>query len=222
MWETIAIIVFDIIAFFAAAAITYRWLFKRLFDILCSGICILVLAPLFLVLTLRNKRAEKEGKTLLTKEKFVGKKGKIIYLRKYVLSKKSGLFSVYSLLDIFEGKLSFVGVAPFRPSDCEFLDEEELDRQYVKPGLINPLVLNGDEEIDYDGMLENDCDYALKYSLWRDFKIFFSWILRKARGEGTFYLGKTREKNYALSLLEEERIEQAAYDEALKLDIDEE
>jgi lipopolysaccharide/colanic/teichoic acid biosynthesis glycosyltransferase len=221
MWETIAIIALDIIAFFVAAAITYRWLFKRLFDILCSGISILVLAPLFLVLALRNKQAKKEGKTLLTKEKYVGKKGKIIYLRKYASKKKECLFSVYSLLDVFEGKLSFVGVAPFRPSDWEFLDEEELDRQYSKPGLINPLVISGDEELDYDGMLENDCDYALKISLWKDVKIFVSWILRKARGEGTFYLGTTREKTYALSLLEEERIEKSAYDEALKLDNEE-
>ena len=100
MWETIAFVAFDIVAFFAVAAITYRWLFKRLFDILCSGVCIMILSPLFLVLAIRHKKLAKEGTIAVVKEKFVGKKGKIVYLRKYALRNKNALFNLYSLLDI--------------------------------------------------------------------------------------------------------------------------
>lgn len=217
MWEIIAFVCFDILAFIAVAAITYRWLFKRLFDILFSGICIVLLSPLFLAFAIRNKIVRREGKTPVVKERYVGKKGKLVEIRR-ALKKSGKLFSIYSLLDVFEGKLSFIGVAPFRPSDAEFLEGEELDRQTVRPGLINPLILGGDEETTYDDMVENDVRYARSFSLFKDCAIFFKWLLNKIRGEGYGYLGETKEKTYARSLLDDERITQSDYDAAMKLD----
>lgn len=222
MWEIVAFVAFDIIAFVAVAAITYRWFFKRLFDLLGSGICIILLSPLFLALGIRNKSAIKQGKTPITKEKYVGKKGKILYLRKYHLKKSDKLFSIYSLLDVFAGRLSFIGVAPFRPSDAEFLDGEENDRHIAKPGLINHLVVSGDEETTYDDMVEKDVNYALNFSFFKDLSIFFTWLLKKIRAEGNSYLGESRTKSYAKSLLDDERITSADYDAALALDQDEE
>ena len=59
MWKIMAFIAFDVIAFVAVAAITYRWLFKRLFDWFFSLLCLIVLSPLFIGLGIRNKNAKK-------------------------------------------------------------------------------------------------------------------------------------------------------------------
>lgn len=214
MWKIVAFIAFDVIAVIAVAAITYRWLFKRVLDIVCSGVCILLLSPLYLAFSIRNKKSEKG----LVKEKYIGKKGKTVYLLNDSVRSPRSTFSIYSFLDIFTGKLSFIGVTPFRPSDAEFLDEEEKDRHIAKPGLINPLVTVGNEETTYDDMIENDVNYALNFSLGKDCVIFFSWLLKKIRAEGKYYLGETVKSGYAQSLLEEERITKEDYEAALALD----
>ena len=219
-YGVLAFLLFDLIAFIAVAAITYRWFFKRVFDFLVSGVCLIALSPVYLILYLRAIGAKKRGeieKTVL-KTKYIGKKGKTVYLRRYALGKECGQFSLYSLIDVFCGKLSFVGCMPFRPSDAEFLDSDEEERHRAKPGLLNPLLLNGDGDTTYDDMVENDVRYAEEFSLWTDCKIFFTWILKKIRGEGKEYLGEANRTSYANSLLTDERISKEDYERALALD----
>lgn len=220
-YGVLAFLLFDVIAFIAVAAITYRWFFKRIFDFLVAGVCLVVLSPLYLILYIRAIFPKKRGEieSVLIKSKYIGKKGKMVYLHQYALGKKKG-FDLYSLLDVFLGKLSFIGCMPFRPSDAEFLDSDEEERHRAKPGLINPLLLNGDEETSYDEMVKNDVRYAEEFSLWTDCKIFFTWLLKKIRGEGKWYLGEAREKDYAKSLLDDERITKEDYDRALTLDVE--
>ena len=66
-------------------------------------------------------------------------------------------------------------------------------------------------------MVENDVRYAEEFSLWLDCKIFFTWLLKTIRGEGKV-LGEIREKTYAKSLLDDERISKEDYEKALELD----
>ena len=47
-------IAFDALAAIAVIAIGYRWVFKRLLDILASAVCMAALSPVFLVLFLRG------------------------------------------------------------------------------------------------------------------------------------------------------------------------
>ena len=218
-YGTLAFLIFDVIAFIAVATITYRWFFKRIFDWLAAGVCLIVLSPVYLILYIRALFAKRRGeieKTIL-KIKYIGKKGKTVYLRRYALGKKDARFDLYSLVDVFLGRLSFIGCMPFRPSDAEFLDSNEEDRHRAKCGLIHPFILSEDEETSYDQMVENDVRYAEEFSLWLDCKIFFTWLLKTIRGEGKV-LGEIREKTYAKSLLDDERISKEDYEKALELD----
>ena len=219
-YGVLAFLLFDLIAFIAVAAITYRWLFKRVFDFLVSGVCLIVLSPAYLVLYLRAVGKKKRGEiqTVVEKTKYIGKKGKIVWLSRYALSNVNKRFDLYAFLDVFLGKLSFVGCLPFRPSDAEFLDSDEEARHRAKPGLLNPLLLNGDGDTTYDDMVENDVRYAEEFSLWTDCKIFFTWILKKIRGEGKEYFGEANRTSYANSLLTDERISKEDYERALALD----
>lgn len=216
-------LLFDLIAFVAVVAITYHWFFKRILDVLISGICIVFLSPIYLILFIRARSAKKRGEIEKTvvKTKYIGKKGKTVYLSRYALN-PNALWDVYAFIDVFFGKLSFIGCLPFRPSDATFLDADEEERHRAKPGLINPLVIVDEEEIEYDEIVANDVRYAERFSLGKDCKIFFTWLLKKIRGEGKGYLGEANEKNYARSLVDDNRISTEEYENALKADLENE
>lgn len=222
----LAFVLFDVIALFAVVCITYRWLFKRIFDFLCALVCLIFTAPLFLFVYLRARAAKTRGEIpqIFEKREFIGKKGKKITLKTFAVCgengeetrhgkwlKKTGFYALPKLLDVLAGKLSVVGVKPFTELDLAFLDEEEEDRFIVKAGLINPLVRSGNKATDYDEMIKSDLKYAWNFSFFTDVKIFFSWLLKKIRGEGKEYLGETRNCSYAESLLNEGRISKEEY-----------
>ena len=213
-WYGIALFAaFDLVALILIICITYRWFFKRALDILSSGVCLLATSPLFLIGWLCSRAAVKQGRAenAICRTEYVGKKGKKIVLHSFAAKK---LRALPRLADVFCGRLSFIGVKPFTACDCAFLDETEEDRMLVRAGLINPLVLCGDKDTDYDDMIESDKKYARQFSFFKDCRIFFVWLLKKIRGEGDGYLGKTRNVSYAQSLLDEERITREDYDAA--------
>lgn len=222
----LAFVLFDVIALFAVVYITYRWLFKRIFDLLCSSVCLIFTAPLFLLVYLKGRGAKKRDEiaTIFKRKAFIGKKGREITLKTFAIYsengemsgygawlKRTGFYALPRLLDVFLGRLSVIGYKPFSAVDCAFLDDVEEDRHIARAGLINPLVLSGDEQTDYDEMLKSDCKYAWNFSFFTDVKIFFSWLLKKIRGEKNGYLGETRERSYAEQLLKEERISKEEY-----------
>ena len=206
----LAFVLFDLIALTVVICITYRWFFKRFFDFFLSLFCILLLSSIYIITALVIRSAVKAGRveSVLTGETFVGKKGKKITLHAFSLGK---LKKLPRLFDVFFGRLSFIGVMPLKGSDCTFLDEDEEERLTVRTGLINPLVTTGDEDTDYDDMIQNDVRYARRFSFFGDCKIFFTWLIGKIRGNGNGYLGKTRETSYAKALLDEGRITQEDY-----------
>lgn len=208
-----AFVAFDIIALLAVVCITYRWLFKRIWDVLVSTICLIVLSPLFLVLGVQGANAKKRGEIerVFVRTPYIGKKGKKIYL----LSFASGKFAkLPRLIDVFLGRLSFIGCKPLDERDFAFLTDVERDRFLARPGLINPLALYGDRDTDYKEMLLSDEKYAWNFGFFKDVKIFFVWLLKQIRGEGNAHLGTTREGSYAEYLLANGEITQADYDKA--------
>ena len=226
----LAFVLFDVVALIAAIALTYKWFFKRALDILVSAVLIIALSPVFIVLHVRAVIYKKRGviPAILQKETKIGKKGKAICLHTYrttneqseetaygTIVKKVGLYKLPYLLDVFLGKLSFIGPLSFSGVDTAFLDEEEQARLHVRPGLIHPLVESGSAETDFDEIVETECSYAQRVSLFKDVKLFFVWLLKKIRLEGKYYLGEANEKTYAKALLDDERITQEDFDAAV-------
>ena len=216
-------IIFDAAAVLAVMAIAYRWVFKRVWYALASIVCMAVLSPLYLAIFVRGKIYQKKNggmETLTAREFFVGKKAKAIALHVFRTTddegneagrygrwlKRTGFYKLPYLFDVFCGSLSFLGVRALSFEDAAFVSESDEGRYAVRPGLINPLAATGDGETDYEEMFHSDTRYAKKMSLFGDWKIFFYWLLKKARGEGRSYLGVTAEKTYAEALLDEGRI----------------
>ncbi len=203
----------DTAALLFAVCLTYRWLFKRVLDFLVSAVCLLFVSPVYLTAYLRGKRAMKRGELerIFRAEEYVCKKGRIKDLHVFETRNAAGetagkygawlertrFYALPRLWDVFCGRLSFIGAKPFTEAECALLSDEQMDRCLPRPGLINPLVLRGDEQTDYEEMLESDKRYAWRFSFFHDCNIFFSWLLKKIRGEGNAYLGVTRDRPFA-------------------------
>lgn len=225
-------ILFDVVAVIALICIGYRWFFKRAFDLLVSGFCLIFTAPIFLIVYLRWKNFTKDGELdipYMTETVYIGKKGKRVALRSFTRKdddgdtlgyygrwlKRTKFYKLPRLLDVFSGRASFVGVKAFSPVDAEFVEEEDTVRFTVRPGLINPLVLTGDESLTYEEMLASDKHYANGFSFFKDVKIFFGWLLYSIREGGRQYFGETLGKGYAETLLEEGKITREDFDIAV-------
>lgn len=229
-WYGLAIfIAFDVAAVVAVLAIGWRFVFKRLFDILASALCMVVMSPAFLGIYIRGRilqRRTGQPESLIERRFFVGKKGKAIVLHVFRTDGegtesynksllKTGLWRLPCLFDIFCGKLSFVGVRKLSFSDAAFLSEAEEGRFAVRPGLINPLAADGDGETDYAAMFRSDCRYARRVGLFLDVRIFFSRIVRGIRGEKKRdWMGVTEDSSYADALLAAGEISREDYDGA--------
>ena len=236
-WYGVAIILtFDFVALLAVVCLTYRWFFKRVFDVVVSSVCLLFTSPLFLTVFIRANKFKKENdgviESLYEKEIRVGKREKVVLLNKFKSRDNDGellgcygrwleaykLCNLPKLVDVFMGKLSFIGVKPMLRSEAEFVEDEvEKDRFTIRPGLINPLVCVGDENSTFEEMLLQDRKYAWRFSFFGDCKIFFAWLLNKIRGNSNAYLGETL-GSYAKYLLENEQITQDDYTVACELD----
>ena len=237
-WYGITLMItFDVLALLIVICITYRWFFKRVFDVLVSAVCLVVTSPLFLAINLRGKKFMKENEgaiDCLTETYYrVGKKERVLALKKYRSRASKGqvlgqygrwlekwkLAYLPRIYEVFLGKISFIGVKALSRSDAEFVETDvEKDRFLVRPGLINPLVLKGDEEVTYEEMFLSDRKYAWLYSFFMDFRIFFAWLLKKIRGEDDSYMGETQKESYAKTLFNEDRITKDDYDAAMELD----
>jgi lipopolysaccharide/colanic/teichoic acid biosynthesis glycosyltransferase len=133
---------------------------KRLFDLFASGICLLLLAPLFLVIALAIK-LESPGRVFFRQER-VGRFGKTFRIHKFrtmatdaerrglqitvgadaritrigAVLRKSKLDELAQLLDVFIGHMSLVGPRPEVPHYVAFYPAEARALvQSVKPGI---------------------------------------------------------------------------------------
>lgn len=234
----LAFVLFDVVALIAIIALTYRWFFKRILDVILSSIAIVLTSPLFLAVVLRGKKFQKEHEDVLEclteKRVSIGKKGKRVYTHTYKTRdedgqvygrygrwlEETGFYKLPWLLDVFFGRISFIGVKKMLPSEAMFVDEENKERFTMRSGLINPLILVGDAETTYEEMFLSDRRYVAYGGLYTDVKIFFKWLLKKIRGEGKEYLGEIGDKRYSVYLLENQEITDEDYSAALELDRD--
>ena len=193
----VAFALFDTLAFFAIVCITYRWLFKRIFDFLSASVCLVVLSPIFLVIAIRGKSAKKRGEIerLVATEEFVCKKGRVKDLHAFSYENengeiagkygawlaRTGLFKLLRLWDIWCGRLSFIGPRAFTELECESLTDEQMERFLTKPGLIHPSSVQGETDAHSEYALELDQKYAWNFSFFKDSYLFCAWLLNKIR-----------------------------------------
>lgn len=176
----------------------YRHFFKRVLDVVISGIGLICISPILLLLAFLVR--VKLGSPVIFKQERPGLNEKIFTLKKFrtmtderdengnllpdeVRLTKFGRFLRSTSLDelpelwnIFCGDMSLIGPRPLLVSYLPYYTEREKLRHTVRPGLTGLAQVSGRNFLEWDKRLEKDAEYVENLSLGLDIKIFFTTI----------------------------------------------
>ena len=236
-WGIAVIVVVALAVWVLLSALLYRPFFKRFYDIVLSGLALIVLSPILLILTVlgaikmkgnpffTQMRSGKGGKVfrlikfrtmtcekdengeLLPDEKRLTKYGKIL--------RATSLDELPELINIFIGNMSIIGPRPLLKKDILFLQGEEVDRLSIRPGLSGLAQVNGRNNLSWKNKFQLDIKYVKKYSLFFDIAIIFKTIGNLFFATGVEYGGSDAEMDYGEWLLLTEKISESAYRETM-------
>ena len=205
-WQILLIILGSLLLLFILSIIFYKQFFKRFWDIVLSGLAIVVLSPLLFILTFlgaifmkgnpffvqerpgKNEKIFKLVKfrsmnnkkdvdgNLLSDEQRLGKYGKLL--------RATSLDELPELFNIFIGNMSIVGPRPLLVRYLERYNEEQKHRHDVRPGLTGYAQCHGRNAISWKEKFEMDVWYTRHISLFRDIKILFDTVFSVFKREG--------------------------------------
>ncbi len=188
----------------------YKNFFKRLIDILLSGIGIVVAALPMLIVAILIK-IDSPGPVFF-RQKRVGIHRSYFMIIKFrsmpvtapkdtpthelknaasLLSpfqeaiRKYSIDEIPQLFNIFAGQMSFVGPRPALWNQYDLLDErDKYGANDVKPGLTGWAQINGRDELPIDVKAAYDGEYVRNLSFAFDLKCFFGTFFAVAKAEG--------------------------------------
>ena len=176
----------------------YRKYIKRLLDIILSLIAIIILLPIYAIISILVLIFM--GWPILFKQPRPGKNEKIFNVYKFTTMtnkkdkegnllpdeqrlNKFGKFLRATSLDelpelfcILTGKMSIVGPRPLLVKYLQYYTEEEKHRHDVRPGLTGLAQVCGRNNLDWDERFEKDIEYVNKITFINDTKIVIKTI----------------------------------------------
>lgn len=171
----------------------YRRFFKRILDITISGIAILILSPLYIIISLFV--LFKIGRPIIYKQKRIGKDEKLFSLYKFrsmtndtdangnllpeterltkfgKALRSSSLDELPELFSILIGKMSIVGPRPLPDYYGPYFKDTERIRHKVRGGLIPPDSLSGKTYTTWEEQFSYEIDYAKNPTFLKDIRI---------------------------------------------------
>ena len=206
-WWGIAIIcVLALAIWVALSALLYRVFFKRFYDMLLSGIAIVVLSPILLILIIVGA-IKMKGNPFFTQLR-PGKNEKIFKLIKFrtmtcekdengellpdevrltrygKILRATSLDELPELFNIFIGNMSIIGPRPLLVKYLPLYNEEQRHRHDVRPGLTGYAQVHGRNAISWEKKFELDVEYINKISLFGDILILIQTVLSVFKKEG--------------------------------------
>ena len=179
--------------------------FKFLFDRIFAAIGLVLLAPLFMLITLIIK-LDSKGPALFTQVR-TGKGGKNIRIYKFRTMvagndvhdfskgdqvtrvgnflRRTSLDEIPQLISIFKGDMSFIGPRPWITDYYYNMNETQRHRYSVRPGLTGLAQANGRNAINIFDKIKYDLEYIEKYSMMQDIKVVLLTIKSIFKGTGT-------------------------------------
>ena len=242
-WYWIAAIVFGALALLLwLSAAFYNQFFKRFYDLVLSGLAILLLSPLMLILTVVGAIAMRGNPFFVQQRpgKIDPKTGqeKIFRLIKYrtmsYLKDKHGnllpdgkrlnaygkflrstsLDELMELFNILIGDMSIIGPRPQLVRDMMFMTDEQRRRHSIRPGLSGLAQVNGRNNVSWEQKFAYDLQYIDEgISLFKDVKIIFQTVFIVFKRADTVRAGTESDLDFGDWLLEKGKITQAEYDE---------
>ena len=191
-------IVLGIVDLLLWSNILYRQFFKRFYDIVLSGLSIIVLSPLLLVLTVVGA-IKMKGNPFFVQSR-PGKNERIFNLIKFrsmtcekdkdgndlpddvrltSYGKKlrsTSLDELPELFNILKGDMSIVGPRPLLVKYLSLYNEEQKHRHDVRSGFTGWAQVNGRNSISWEEKFRDDVWYVNNYSMSLDLRIIIKTI----------------------------------------------
>jgi lipopolysaccharide/colanic/teichoic acid biosynthesis glycosyltransferase len=184
----------------------YKRFGKRLFDVVISGLGLVILSPVFLLIALSvwrrlgrpiffsqvrpgyNERPFKliKFRSMLNKEDHNGNllpdEERLTGFGRFLRS--TSLDEIPELWNVIRGDMSIVGPRPLLMEYLDLYDNSQKKRHNVRPGITGLAQVNGRNQIDWVRKLELDQHYVDNYSFFMDMKIIFKtmWVVIVRRG----------------------------------------
>nr|WP_299342001.1 sugar transferase [Allomuricauda sp.] len=184
----------------------YRNFLKRFLDMAVSLFGLLILSPMFLVLTILlaiantgkpfffQRRPGKNGRLFsIIKFKSMNdkkdSKGNLLPFEKRVTPvgsfiRKYSLDEIPQLLNVLKGDMSLIGPRPLLIQYLELYNSEQKRRHHVKPGITGWAQVNGRNAISWEQKFEFDVWYVDNLSFLLDLKIFGMTVKKVFMKEG--------------------------------------
>jgi len=184
----------------------YRKFFKRIIDMLCSLLGIIILSPIYLVVAVLVKT--KLGSPVIFRQKRPGLNGKIFEMYKFRTMtdekdasgnllpdsvrltsfgkwlRSTSLDELPELFNILKGDMSIVGPRPLLVSYLELYNDEQKKRHDVKPGLTGLAQVNGRNAISWEKKFSYDLKYINNITFLNDLKIILLTIKKVFKRDG--------------------------------------
>ncbi|WP_411689625.1 sugar transferase [Acinetobacter pseudolwoffii] len=174
---------------------TKEKLSKRIVDIVIALIALLVLFPVFIIISYKVRK--NLGSPIFFYQERPGKNGKLFKMIKFrsmrnAVDKDGNLlpdkFRITSfgqkirstsldempqLINVLKGDMSIVGPRPQMKEFLEHYTDEQMRRHEVKPGMTGLAQVSGRNNLSWEEKFELDVQYVEQYNIWFDFKIMF-------------------------------------------------
>lgn len=184
----------------------YRHFFKRVFDFLAAFFGLLILSPVFIVVTIALYFAN-QGKPFFFQER-PGKDENVFHIIKFKsmndkkdssgkllpdaarltpvgsFVRKTSLDEIPQLINVLKGDMSLIGPRPLRTYYLPLYSVEQRKRHNVRPGITGWAQINGRNAISWTKKFELDVYYVENLSFMMDLKIFFLTIKKVFVREG--------------------------------------
>lgn len=181
-------------------------LFKRIIDIIGSLAGLIILSPVFLIVSVLVY--SKLGSPIFFTQERVGKDGKIFKMIKFrtmldstnkfgellddeerltPFGKKlrsTSLDELPELINVLKGDMSLVGPRPLLVEYIPLYSKHQFRRHEVKPGITGWAQINGRNSIDWETKFDLDVEYVDKFNLIMDIKILFLTVLKVIKRDG--------------------------------------
>lgn len=169
---------------------------KRVFDLLCAFLILVLISPLLIVVAL-TIMITSPGEVFF-KQQRLGLHGKIFWMYKFrsmvpnAVNTGSGMFvekddtritvigkilrktsidELPQLYNVLRGEMSLVGPRPAPLHHLDMYDERQRKRLNVKPGITGWAQINGRVALYWPERIKLDLWYVENYSFWLDIKI---------------------------------------------------
>lgn len=184
----------------------YKHLFKRFFDFTSSIIGLIIVSPLFIIVTIGLYFAN-QGKPFFF-QKRPGKDGKIFQIIKFktmndkkdmhgnLLSdserlteigafvRKTSLDEIPQLINVMKGEMSLIGPRPLLPEYLNLYNDFQRRRNELRPGITGWAQVNGRNAISWEKKFEYDVWYVDHISFILDIRILLLTVKKVFVSEG--------------------------------------